>query len=59
MGRHQAHALRFALKHPGWHSFRQDTTTVRIIRSLERKGLVAVNAHGQFTALPAAALCIA
>ena len=48
IGRNQCHALRFAEKYPGWHSFAKDRPTMRAIEGLRRRGSVVVNDFGQF-----------
>ncbi len=45
------HALDFAVRVPGWHTYTLDRATRSAIRSLEHRGLVEVNDHRQFRAV--------
>ena len=49
--KYQRHALEFIRKCNGWHSYSKDRDTVRVIRSLEVKGLVKTNQCHQFRAV--------
>jgi len=48
LGRLQRLALSFIARCSGWHGYSSDYDTVRIIGSLERRGLVEVNEFKQF-----------
>ena len=51
MGKNMKHAMAFARKYPGWHTFAHEVPTVRAIQRLAKRGLVAVNAFRQFKAI--------
>ena len=49
MGKNMKHALAFATKYPGWHSW--DTrcqSTCNAIHSLAKRGLIETNKYNQF-----------
>ena len=48
LGTLESKALTFIRKVKGWHSFAQDPTTKRVVKSLESKGLVEINRYHQF-----------
>ena len=47
LGKSQKNCLGFCMEYPGWHSFKQDMDTVRIVRSLAKRGLLRI--HPQHT----------
>ena len=48
MGKNMKHALDFATRFPGWHSFSGDRATRESIARLASRGLVSVNQFQQF-----------
>lgn len=50
LGYLQQHMLQFCLKHPGLHTIAPDAQTVRVARSLERRGLLQIVDCGMCTA---------
>jgi len=50
LGHHQRQMLRFCQAHPGRHTISPDSQTVKVARSLERKGLLHVTDCGMATA---------
>ncbi len=50
IGANMAHALAFARRHPGWHTFARDRATREAVMRLERRGMVEVTEHFQFRA---------
>lgn len=48
MGKNMRHALTFARKVNGWHTYASDRPTVDAIKRLERRGLVITNQFHQF-----------
>jgi len=50
MGKNMKHALNFAKKYPGWHTFAKDRATVNAVHNLQRKGLIEINSFNQFRA---------
>ncbi len=43
IGKNMHHALVFALKYPGWHSYAKDQATVQAIKRLAGRGLVQLH----------------
>lgn len=50
LGYLQRHMLQFCLDHPGHHTIAPDRETVRVARSLQRRGLLHVTDCGMATA---------
>jgi hypothetical protein len=50
LGYLQRHMLEFCQRHPGRHTISPDHTTVRVARSLQRRGLLHVTDCGMSTA---------
>ena len=50
LGHHQRHLLAFCQKYPGRHTISPDWLSVKVARSLERKGLLYVTDCGMATA---------
>lgn len=48
LGKNMKHALEFANKHKGWHSYAKDRATVQAIQRLEKLGLIKTNIYRQF-----------
>lgn len=49
LGKHMRHALAFATKHTGWHTFNaRCTSTSNAIARLAKRDLVLVNSFNQF-----------
>ena len=48
LGKLQVAALKFAKKYPGWHTYAKDSTTTRVIDSLQAKKLIDTNQYRQF-----------
>ena len=49
LGKNQSHALAFACRYVGWHTYGRDRATVQAILSLARHGLVEIsNVSRQF-----------
>ena len=50
LGKNQRHALDFARRFPGWHTYdRRCRSTVSALRRLARRGLVKLSSFHQFT----------
>lgn len=58
LGYLQQHMLQFCLKHPGLHTIAPDAQTVRVARSLERRGLVRITNCGMCTSTGRAVLMV-
>lgn len=43
MGKHTDRLLRFAIAHPGWHTYGRDASTVRALARLAERGLIIRN----------------
>lgn len=48
LGKNMEHALNFARKYSGWHTYANDATTKSAIQRLEKQGMVEVNEFNQF-----------
>jgi hypothetical protein len=48
LGKNMRHALDFATRYPGWHSFAKDHPTRAAIKRLAERRLVEVNAFDQY-----------
>jgi hypothetical protein len=46
----QQHMLEFCKRHPGLHTIAPDSSTVRVARSLERRGMLRITDCGMSTA---------
>lgn len=49
LGKNMKHALAFARKYPGWHTFAKDRATIGAVTRLQTLGLVKINEHHQFS----------
>jgi hypothetical protein len=42
IGKNQCNLLEFAYKYPGWHTFKQNRSTLNAVRALEKKGYITI-----------------
>lgn len=48
LGRNMALTLEFAMKYPGWHSYKMDRATENAVKRLAARNLVEINEFQQF-----------